>query len=190
LNICELMSLSENRVREIKNGCSASIDIEMKTNKERVKDKKNELEEVQEKMFSLEEKWIKNETAKETYDGWYSTYDSTILDLKRAIDRLSVDQSKAFIISQNNLSLLTDMHFVFTKSNILQKREFVSMVFDNNLYYQGGIYRTPIMRNILTHKHLIMNGKGCLVYEKKRNDFRIIPWSGVAGNRTRVQTSN
>lgn len=39
LNICELMSLSENRVREIKNGCNASIDTEMKTNKERVKEK-------------------------------------------------------------------------------------------------------------------------------------------------------
>jgi site-specific DNA recombinase len=190
LNICELMSLPEKRVREIKDGCNASIDIDMKNNKQRVQDKKIELENIQEKMFSVEEKWIKNEIAKETYDRWYATYDSTIQNLKRTIERLSTDQSNAFLVLENNLSQLTDMHYVFSKSNTLQKREFISMVFDNNLYYQEGIYRTPTMRSVFTHNTPLMKEKGCLIYEKKRDDFSIIPSSGIAGNRTRVQTSN
>jgi site-specific DNA recombinase len=190
LNVCELMSLPEKRVREIKEGCNASIEVEMKANKQRVQEKKNELENVQEKMFSVEEKWIKNEIAKETYDRWYATYDGTIQNLKRTIERLSTDQSKVFLVLENNLSLLTDMHSVFSKSNTLQKREFINMVFDNNLYYQEGIYRTPTMRSIFTYNSLVMNEKGCLIYERKRDDFTIIPSSGIAGNRTRVQTSN
>jgi site-specific DNA recombinase len=121
----------------------------MKANKQRVQEKKNELENVQEKMFSVEEKWIKNEIAKETYDRWYTTYDSTIQNLKRTIERLGTDQSKVFLVLEKNLSLLTDMHSVFSKSNTLQKREFINMVFDNNLYYQEGICRTPAMSSIL-----------------------------------------
>ncbi|MFI0490694.1 recombinase family protein [Flavobacterium sp.] len=190
LNICELMSLPEKRIREIKDGCNASIEVEMKANKHRVQEKKIELENVQEKMFSVEEKWIKNEIAKETYDRWYATYDGTIQNLKQTIERLNTDQSKVFLVLENNLGLLTNMHSVYSNSNTLQKREFISMVFDNNLYYQGGIYRTPTMRNIFTSNVLLMKEKGCLIYEKKRDDFDIIPSSGVAGNRTRVQTSN
>lgn len=37
----------------------------------------------------------------------------------------------------------TDMLHVYTVSDTLQKREFVKMVFDSNLYYEKGIYRTP-----------------------------------------------
>ncbi len=162
----------------------------MKTNKQKVQEKKIELENVQEKMFSVEEKWIKNEIAKETYDRWYATYNSTIQNLKQTIERLSTDHSVAFLALEDNLNLLTDMKYVFTTSDVLQKRKFMNMVFDNNLYYQEGIYRTPTMMRVFSHNSLIMKEKGYLIYERKRDDLSIIPSSGVAGNRTRVQTSN
>ncbi|OOV19035.1 hypothetical protein [Flavobacterium sp. LM4] len=139
----------------------------MKANKQRVQEKKLELENVQEKMFSVEEKWIKNEIAKDTYDRWYTNYNDTIQNLKQTIERLNTDLSKVFLILEKNLSLLTDMHYVYNKSNILQKRDFINMVFDNNLYYQEGIYRTPTMRSIFTHNTPLMKEKGCLIYEKK-----------------------
>ena len=41
------------------------------------------------------------------------------------------------------------------------------MVFDSNLYYQEGIYRTPTMMEVLSCNYLIMRGKLLLVYEKK-----------------------
>lgn len=37
---------------------------------------------------------------------------------------------------EDNLNLLTDMQYIFTTSDVLQKRKFINMVFDNNLYYQ------------------------------------------------------
>ncbi len=95
LGACELMSLSDTRVREIRNGCKASV-TEMKANRQKVVDKKHELEDTQEKLSSGEEKWIKNEITRETYDRWYSTYNHTILNLKGAIERLSNDQGRPF----------------------------------------------------------------------------------------------
>jgi len=186
--ICELMSLPEGSVKEIRNGCNVAIETEMKSNKNKLAEKKQELESVQEKMFSVEEKWIKNEISRETYDRWYSNYNNSLINLKGAIERLGTDQSRAFTILEKNLDHLTDINYIYNKADVIQKGEFVKMVFDSNLYYQDGIYRTPTMINLFTHNSLEMKEKGCLVYEKKRDDFSIIPLSGIAGNRTRVQT--
>ncbi|MDX9880542.1 MAG: recombinase family protein [Prolixibacteraceae bacterium] len=178
LGACELMSLPEVRIREIRSICRGSMEIEMKSNRERVVEKKRQLEDTQEKLFSLEEKWIKNEINRDTFDRWYSTYSHTVLNLKGAIERLSEDQGKAFGILEKNLYLLSDMRYVYSQADTLQKRDFISRVFDNNLYYQKGIYRTPTMLQVFTHNALKMKEKGYLIYEKKEGFPEEIPHSG------------
>ncbi len=59
--------------------------------------------------FKSEEKWIKNEISRDTYDRWYSTYNHNIVSLKADIERLGKDHAKAFDILNKHLSLLTDM---------------------------------------------------------------------------------
>jgi len=108
----------------------------MEGNRKKANEKKLELKEAEEKLFSVEEKWIKNEINKDTYNRWYSIYNDNIFNLKGAIERLTNDQSQAFSILEKNLNLLTDMRYVYSKSDALRKREFVNLVFDNNLYYQ------------------------------------------------------
>ncbi len=51
------------------------------------------------------------------------------------------------------------MRHIYTVSDTLQKREFVNRVFDSNLYYKNGIYRTPTMLGLLSHNHLKMKEK-------------------------------
>ncbi|MDX6187840.1 recombinase family protein [Flavobacterium sp. Fl-318] len=190
LEICELMSLPKQKLLEIRSSCNNALEDDLKFKERKLAEKKQLLEDTKEKMFSLEEKWIKNEISKETYDRWHTNFNSIIQPLKGAIERLNQKEDRAFAILEKNIEMLTDLKFVYSNADIMQKREFVNLVFDSNLYYQEGIYRTPTMMNILSCNHLIMKEKGCLVYEKKRDDFSIIPSSGVAGNRTRVQTSN
>ncbi|HTG65643.1 MAG TPA: recombinase family protein [Flavobacterium sp.] len=190
LDAFKLMSLSEEMVADIKNGCTMAMEKELKDKKERLKSKKAELVDVEEKLYTLEEKWINNEISRETYNRWYSNYSYSVLNLKGAIERLSINTNEVFELLKKNMDLLTDIPYVYSKSTTLQKREFVSMVFDTNLYYQEGVYRTPTIIDIFSSNVLKMKEKRCLVYEKKRDDLSIIPSSGVAGNRTRVQTSN
>ncbi|MNQ64759.1 hypothetical protein D3C85_791940 [compost metagenome] len=73
---------------------------------------------------------------------------------------------------------------VANNGNTLKKREFVNMVFDTNLYYEKGIYRTPTMMKVFSGNSLVMKDKGVLIYEKKRDDLTIIPSSGTDYNRT------
>ncbi len=184
LGAFELMSLPENKIQEIRNNCKTILQREMEVNRKKGKEKQEQLEDTQEKLFALEEKWIKNEINRDTYDRWYSNYKNSILSLQGAVERLNKNEGKAFDILEKNLYYLTDMHNVYTTADTLQKRELVSMVFDNNLYYQESIYRTPTLMPILSHNSLLMKEKGFLIYEKKRDDFSIIPPSGERGIRT------
>ena len=179
-----LMSLPERLVTDIRNSCRSSVDTEMKTNSEKLIEKKRELKEAEDKLFSLEEKWINSEVTKETYDRWYSVYHHNVFNLNATIERLSKDQGKVFQILEKNIYMLSDLGYVYTQSDTMLKREFVNLVFDNNLYYQEGIFRTPTMLQIFTHKALEMKEKGYLIYEKKGEDFDNPPLSGSGGIRT------
>lgn len=89
------------------------------------------------------------------------------IDIKNAfIERLTTDQSLAYTILEKNLKFLTGIPYVYSNSDTLQKREFINLVFDNNLYYENSIYRTPAMLNIFSHNHLKMREKGYLIYKK------------------------
>ncbi len=68
------MSLSSVRVRKIRTITKSSLDLEMESNRKKVIEKRTQLQEVEEKLFSVEEKWIKNKINKDTYDRWYSIY--------------------------------------------------------------------------------------------------------------------
>jgi len=190
LQICDLMSISKKTVDEIREGCERTLSDELKGNKEKADVKKEELIETEKKLFLLEEKWINSEINRDTYDRWYASYKHTIEETKESIKRLSGNSSDAFKILQNHLDVITDVSNLYSSGTTLDKREFVKLVFDSNLYYEKGIYRTPTMHDIFASNYLIMKEKSLLIYQKKRDNFSIIPSSGVAGNRTRVQTSN
>ena len=84
----------------------------------------------------------------------------------------------SFKILEKNLNQLTDMKFVYSKANTLQKREFVNIVFDSNLYYENGIYRTPTMLDLFSINHLKMKEENLLIYTKKEILNNRIPFSG------------
>ncbi|SFQ77826.1 recombinase family protein [Flavobacterium akiainvivens] len=178
LNACNLMSIPEKKIKEIRNGCYASIEEEMKNNRKKAVEKKRELEEVKQRLHAVEEKWFKDEINKDTYDRWYSTYSDHILSLTAAVERLNINPDKAFELLDNNLGMLSDVRYIYDKATTLQKREFVNKVFDGNLYYQEGIYRTPTMLDLLSHNASKMEEKGYLIYNKKRDNLSIIPQSG------------
>lgn len=149
----------------------------MKNNRKKAVEKKRELEEVKQRLHTVEEKWFKDEINKDTYDRWYSTYSDHILNFTAAVERLSINPDKVELLD-NDLDMLSDVRYIYDKATTLQKREFVNKVFDGNLYYQEGIYRTPTMLDLLSHNASKMEEKGYLIYNKKRDNLSTIPQSG------------
>jgi site-specific DNA recombinase len=116
----------------------------------------------EEKLISVENKWIQNHITHETYNRWYTNITHKRINLKAQIERLSQDQTQLYTVMYENLELLTDLKFIYSKANSVNKQELIRMGFDNNLYYRNGMYRTPAMMEIFTHNILIMKERKLL----------------------------
>jgi hypothetical protein len=138
---------------------------------------------------SIEEKWIHNQIQHETYDRWMKEISRTRINLRVQIERLSQDQNAIYAKYYRLLETLTDMKFLFNKCSLSDSQEFLRKVFDANLYYSDGIFRTPTMIEPFAHNSLQMKEEKVLIYEKRGDSFSRIPSSGVEGSRTPVQTS-
>ncbi|SMC62420.1 recombinase family protein [Pedobacter nyackensis] len=171
LGITELMSLEGSDVKYIKETIEKGLDKEAVLNKKAIVGKREELDSVQDKLNAVEEKFISDQITRETYDRWTSNYNSQIFSLKAAIQRMGTDINKAFKILARHIDLLTDMKHVYTASDLLGKREFVKLVFDSNLYYFEGIYRTPTMLQMFDHNALKMKDQSQKLWS--RNDFSV-----------------
>lgn len=74
---------------------------------------KRELEIVREKLFSVEEKWIKNEIGKKTFGRWYNSYIDEAFTLQAAVERLTNGQNSAYAILEKNLDRLTVIRHLY-----------------------------------------------------------------------------
>jgi len=64
---------------------------------------------------------------------------------------------KPIKILNNLLDTFTDIKSVYHEFDTLEKREFIELVFDSNLYYENGIYRTPMILELLSVNELKMS---------------------------------
>ncbi len=177
--------MPDKAIKVIRNSADRIFENKIVEDKRLLEDKKRELASEEAKLFSIEEKWITNKITQDTYERWFSTINNSRISLRASIERLSGNQDKTYKILQKNLDKLSDLEFVFTNTNTLEKQELVKLGFEQNLYYHDGVYRTPTMIDLLAHNSHIMREKGLLIYEKKRENFSIPPLSGPDGTRTR-----
>lgn len=171
--IFDLMSLPENIIRAIKDESDTAVNLRIKNNKSLLAEKQRELACEEKKLLSIEEKWITNTINHETYQKWYNIITNNMLSLNAAIGRLNQNQDKVYTKLYENLERLTNLGYIYRHAETLDKQELVRLGFDNNLYYQNGLYRTPTMIEELSHNYLIMKEKGLLIYEKKRGNCKI-----------------
>lgn len=83
------------------------------------------------------------------------------------------------------LDHLTGLKFVYKSLSVSDGQELLRKVFDQNLYYKEGTYRTPILIKALAHNELQLRKKGLLFWERKRGKFSNFPllWSRPDSNR-------
>jgi site-specific DNA recombinase len=182
------LSLPKYFVSKLKNRSSAIMEDRMKENKKLVVKKKNELKQVEKQLESVEEKFIQNQLKFDTYNRWHTTYNQQRITLLSEIEKYSADYNEFFFVLNNNLEKLTDMQHIYNRCTTLQKQELLRKVFDNKLYYQNGLCRTPQIMKIFRYNLLILKEKSLLIVDEK-GDFREkVPSGGAERSRTAVQT--
>jgi hypothetical protein len=100
-------------------------------------------------------------------------------------NRVSLDGSALWffflLLLLENIGHLSDTRKVYLTVNLLQKQELIRTVFDNSLYYEKNVYRTPYLIPELAHNELIMKEKNLLIIEKKEEILQFPPQVEVRG---------
>lgn len=118
------------------------------------------------KIESLEEKWISNDIDKSVYSKWKVKYENERIVLSNRLADLRQPITKVWDRFNIKLQQLADLAGFYNQANIAQKQSFIQVVFDNQLYYQDSIYRTPYIHPLFASKALILKEKRLLELEQ------------------------
>lgn len=176
------MSIPEQLMEAIAEEAAIELDREQKEAKNEIRSLKRQLIQAEADITSLEEKYIRNQIAPETYSRWFRELTNSRTHLKTQIDQLSVQNDELLYCLNNNLDGLSDLRELFRKASAADKQALITLGFDNQLTYSDGSYRTPYMLEIFQHNELILKQKKLLFLEQSVGNSGIIPSGGLTRN--------
>lgn len=169
------LTLPPHFIDEILNKCKAIIEEKLKENKKMLGNKKRDLQKVEVSLQSLEEKFINNLVAIESYNRWFVTYTQQIAILKSDIEKYSADYNGFFIVLNNNLDKLTNMQNIYNRCNTLQKQELVTKIFADKLYYKEGVFNTAYIMKAFAPNLPALKQRSLLIVDEKAVVFKDPP---------------
>lgn len=146
--------------------------------------KKGDLKQMQEKLQSVEEKFIANQVNFDTYNRWHMDLSSRMVNLSAEIEKMDRGQEQVYFLLENNLQKLTDLQAVYKSASLTHGQELLRMVFDNTLYLQEKVYRTAYIMPVFTHNLLTLNQKNLLVLDDSEKN--LVRWRPQYSNRTGI----
>ena len=174
LETLNYMSLPQRTIKNIQEESESILDKRLSENRQLCIHKKTELDQIERQLHSVESKWINNELKADTYDRWHSELSNKTQTLKGTIASLTREDNEISLLLKNELGKLSDLRSIYLSATAPQKQELLRQGFDNGLYYQNGLYRTPYMMSIFHHSILILKEKKLLeVDENKKTGLEV-----------------
>lgn len=186
--ILEELSIPAKTIASIKQTTRKLTEEKLLDNKQLLSINKNDYNEVERKLKSVEEKWINNQIAYDTYSRWFTDLNKQKHSLRARLEKLESKEQDVFERYEEEFRRLSNLKAIYYDASTVRKQELIRVVFDSRLYYKNKAYRTPFLLNLFDANSLIFSEKGLLFIDKKGENFSILPSGGAAGIRTRVQT--
>lgn len=160
LSILELITFPEKMINEIMRGCKRKINKEVNSRRLKILRKEKQLIDLAQKLSCLEEKWILGEIKRMSYEKWNLDYNNKISEITESIEKLKSSVVNAIEIFEQKLDLLIDVKQIFGLGTLLQKRELIKLLFNNNLYYLNGNYLATNLQSPLVYKWPLLKENG------------------------------
>jgi site-specific DNA recombinase len=179
--IWKYLSLPGSTIIKVRNRSEQMLEDQLKENTKLLQKSLAELKKVETDLQSMEEKYIRNQIEFDTYQRWYTQFSTQRIQLQAQVQVLKKDENETWYLLETELEKLSDLNYVYNAANTLQKQQLVRIGFDNRLYYQQGIYRTPYIMPILSHNALILKEKNLLLLDEKNGNSSEFPLGGAHG---------
>jgi site-specific DNA recombinase len=177
--ILKYLSMPQRLIQAVRNTSEVMLEEKLKQTHNTLKQKKSALSTAEEKLKSIEEKWIINQLSFETYQRWYSDLTNERMALRAQIEKLSQDQGQVWTLLQQELDSLGDLQGLYNTCTTLQKQQLIRLGFDSKLYYQENIYRTPYIMPVFSHNLMILKEKQLLIMDEKKGLSVKVPSGGA-----------
>jgi len=181
------LSLSKEVIGDIEKSTLQLLESKTKVDKHKMQVQKSELQKIEKKINEIEEKYFNGLISQDTFDRWYTEHSTQKRALSASLRMISDDQSGIMEYYSKEINLLSDLPHVFNSGTTLQKQQFLRLVFDNQLYYEKGAYRTRYLIPYVNRK-VLKNSKKDLIFVNEKGEISDdFPSSGPEGSRTLVQ---
>ena len=127
--ILKNLSLSEKVVKAIKASAHKKLEIQLRDNKQQLKRVSLEYEALNEKLSSLEEKYISNSISQSTYEKWYPVYTADVNRKSVVMAELKREDGQSIELYNHITPYLTDLQMIFNKADIPDKHSFLKGIF-------------------------------------------------------------
>jgi len=111
---------------------------------------------------SLEEKFITNQIKQDTYEKFYYRYSEAVAGLSQKIKDLQSTDKEMWDKFYTGLHRLKNVEWLWQHATLMQKHEFIRLVFNSSLMYDGVVYRTPYIMGLFSHNLLSLKQKNLL----------------------------
>lgn len=135
------------------------------SNKERDA-RKRALQEVDEKIAKLTEKYIVDGIDKMTYEKFHGKWLNEKYAIQSAIEELQRPIDEIWVKYNDVLHRLSDMHYLYSQANVYQKQAFVNVGFKSRLYYGNDVFGTTYLLPIWQPKVPLLKEKRLLYYQQ------------------------
>lgn len=179
------LSFTCHQVKFIKETAKALLIEPLKLKKEQHQIKIKELNELNEKIFKLEERLMNNEIESSTYLTWFQKFkeEKAMLEYSLKGNQPSKIRNEDDLI-ERILPDLTTLYEIYEKGNITQKHTLLRGVFKDNLVWGEGMFRTAFIDPTFNDNILKVKQKGLLFNEQPFKILGLTPVSTQRRNRT------
>ena len=175
----EYLSLPDYMVNAIREESNKLIATLAKDNKQLLTAARIELQKIEKRINSIEEKFIDELITAETYHMWQKDLSNQKFSIASTIERYKRDESELWMLLDKELSSLTDLRYLYNSMEVSHKQELINKVFDRSLYYKNSTYRTPYIMSTFTHNLHELKQKELLLVDGFDYNFSSNPvmWS-------------
>jgi DNA invertase Pin-like site-specific DNA recombinase len=170
-----MLSLSPIHVEFLISEAREEMKTMLKDRDQELRSKKIELKKQYDQLDSLEEKFINNLIGSDTYTKWHSSFTHKIYQLNDDITNLQGGQDEMWSLFETQLPKLTDLNYLYENATLIQKQEFIKLVFNSKLYYSNGSYRTPEILPIFVLNTLSIKQNSPLILDQEAVKMGVNP---------------
>jgi len=182
------LSLSKVHIDFLREDARKEMELQLQNRDAELKELKKELHTNTTNMLSLEEKFITGIIQSDTYNRWHSKYSATESHLRYRIESLTGDNQLAWKLFDKELPKLSDMRLLYSWATVPQKQTFIRMVFNSQLRYEEGVYRTPYLLPFFSLNTASLKEKRLLEVEQPEEEFGKIVGSTPTGTSIELST--